>query len=113
MLHGKLIHPHKVVPIAILAIFVLSLLSGCATTRKHWQLVDGSKSDGVVELSFQYGVFEKVEIDNGNHTAARRCRGWGYSGAESFGGEYRECNSYSTDGSCWGYKVTKKYQCLE
>jgi len=91
----------------------LSLLSGCSTT-KILEATGGSKSDGIVELSYQYGSFEKPVVDwnAGLVTATQRCLAWGYKGAEPFGGTVSECQVH-TDYGCNSWFVTVKYQCLD
>lgn len=88
------------------------LAVGACQTAKTWQATGGSRSDGVVRLSYEYGMLEVPVLDDaaGDKLAADRCRTWGYTGAEPFGGQTQQCNSYSS-GSCDSYLVTKEYQC--
>ncbi|WP_324748812.1 YecR family lipoprotein [Sphingomonas sp. LY54] len=94
-----------------IAAFVFLVLVGCATT-KTLQATGGSRSDGVVRLSFEYGAFESPQIDEAQaHSVARdRCKVWGYSDAEAFGGVTKVCNQTGMYG-CTGWMVTKEYQC--
>jgi YecR-like lipoprotein len=64
------------------------LSSGCATV-KTLEATGGSRSDGTVELSYEYGSLEapQVQWEQGLVTARERCAAWGYSDAEAFGGE--------------------------
>ncbi len=98
------------------AIFVAAmavlLVSGCATT-KNWSATGGSRADATVRLSYEYGSFEQP---NANETealnlATARCKTWGYTGAEAFGGITRQCNMPGGMGGCNGWMVTKEYQC--
>jgi hypothetical protein len=95
----------------VLAVFVLAVLVGCATT-KTLQATGGSRSDGVVRLSFEYGAFENPKVDEAQaHEVAReRCKVWGYSDADPFGGVTRICNQTGMYG-CTAWLVTKEYQC--
>ncbi len=83
-----------------------------SSAKKNWVATGGSRADGTVELSYELGAFEvpKVDDDQGLKIAIERCRAWGYSGAEEFGGQTKVCNSGG--GSCTQWLVTKKYQCL-
>lgn len=97
-----------------LVVLVVAALgvSGCATT-KEWTATGGSRSDGVVKLSYQYGLFEapQVSAQQGLELAKSRCAAWGYSGAEAFGGVTRACNNLDSTG-CNSWLVTAEYQCL-
>lgn len=86
-------------------------LSACITP-KTWVATGGSRSDATVELSYQYGGFEKPKVNQaqGAKTAHARCKAWGYSESEAFGGALKTCNSYGQYG-CMGWLVTMKYQC--
>lgn len=87
------------------------MLAGCATP-KEWIPYSGSKSDGVVKLAFEYGGFEKPVIPGGQalRVASERCRAWGYSGTEPFGGVLEECVRWNQYG-CIRYKVLTEFQC--
>jgi hypothetical protein len=88
------------------------LSSGCATV-KTLEATGGSRSDGTVELSFEYGGFEvpQVQYEQGLLTARERCAAWGYSDAEAFGGHKEACQVYGTYG-CLRAFVTVTYQCI-
>ncbi|MGO8854587.1 MAG: YecR family lipoprotein [Steroidobacteraceae bacterium] len=94
-------------------IVVASLaLSACATTETLVP-VGGSRSDGVVKLAYQYGMFQKpvVNYDAAIHTATARCAAWGYSNAEAFGSSESSCVAVNGYGSCIAWRVTVAYQC--
>jgi|SRR2546425_1235827 len=97
-----------------LVVFIAVALSiaSCAT-QKDWIATGGSRADGVLKLSYQYGLFEapQVSAQQGVELAKSRCTAWGYSGAQAFGGVSRVCNNYSTSG-CNSWLVTAEYQCL-
>ena len=88
------------------------LLSSCATT-KNWSATGGSRSDAVVRLSYEYGAFEVPQVNEqeGIDLAASRCKIWGYSGAEAFGGVTQTCNMPDGFGGCSRWLVTKEFQC--
>ncbi len=85
--------------------------AGCAV-QKEWAATGGSRADGVVELSFEYGKFQTPTVDDaqGVTIASATCAEWGYPGAKAFGGQTKVCNQPS-GGGCAGWLVTKKYQC--
>ena len=98
-----------------LILLVTSLIvCGCATP-KEWIPTGGSRSDGVVELSYQYGLFEEPVLDEsqGRAAAADSCGAWGFSDARAFGGAISECQSTNGYGDCNSWLVTKKYQCID
>jgi hypothetical protein len=99
-------------------IFVLSLVSttylgGCAV-QEQWAATGGSRSDGTVQLSYEYGQFQEPEVDDqqGAELAAQRCAVWGYTGSDSFGGVIRRCQAFGGYGNCLNWLVTKNYQCV-
>lgn len=87
-------------------------LSGCATPV-DWVATGGSRSDGVVRLSFTFGEFEipQVNAQQGVDLATQRCKTWGFSGAEAFGGVTQQCSQWGGLGGCARWTVTKEYQC--
>lgn len=88
-------------------------LAGCATP-KQYTAVGGSKADGTVELAFDVGALEDPQPDEnqGLRLAQERCKNWGYTSAEAFGGRKVDCLERSDLGSCNAARVTKQYQCL-
>jgi hypothetical protein len=90
----------------------LAVLAGCATVSQM-QATGGSRSDGIVKLSFEYGMFDKVQLDESSAllTARQRCAVWGYTDADPFGGITRQCQAYSGTLGCTHWFVTKEYQC--
>lgn len=97
----------------LLAACLVAICSGCATT-KDWAATGGSRSDGVVRLSYSQGEFESVTVNEnqGVDLATRRCATWGYTGAEAFGGVTKQCNQMGGFGGCANWTITKEYQCL-
>jgi hypothetical protein len=94
----------------LLAATVIAV-AGCATVSQM-TATGGSRADGIVRLSYEVGMFDKVQIDEMSslNTARRRCGTWGYNDAEAFGGVTRQCQSYGSMG-CMRWFVTKEYQC--
>lgn len=87
-------------------------LTGCVTS-KEWVATGGSRSDGIVRLSYEYGMFEQPQVNEEQAVklATGRCAAWGYTGAEAFGGITRNCSSPTYSG-CNAWIVTKEYQCV-
>jgi hypothetical protein len=81
--------------------------------QKHWAATGGSRSDAVVRLSYEYASYEIPEVSQKEalDLASQRCKSWGYSEAEAFGGEMRTCNQYGGNG-CANWLVTKEFQCI-
>lgn len=100
------------------AVFVCSLagmicFTGCAV-QKQWTATGGSRADGTVDLSYEYGMFQKPRLDEaqGVDLAASSCGGWGYTGAQPFGGTMSRCEAVNGYGNCIRFLVTRKYQCM-
>jgi hypothetical protein len=99
----------------VLAVFTV-LLGACfpiMPQQKHWAATGGSRSDAVVRMSYEYASYEIPDVNpqEALELASQRCRSWGYSEAEAFGGETRQCNQYSGSG-CANWLVTKEFQCI-
>jgi hypothetical protein len=81
-------------------------------SREH---VIGLKPRGPIKKPEQPKAesLQKASIDMAQAKAAasERCRAWGYSDAEPFGGETRQCQAQSQYG-CVRWFVTLTYQCL-
>ncbi len=98
--------------ILVIAATTALLLSGCATT-KNWSATGGSRADATVRLSYEYGTFERPQVNEMEaiNLATSRCKTWGYTGAEAFGGVTRQCNMSDGMGGCNRWFVTKEFQC--
>jgi hypothetical protein len=97
----------------LITVLGLLIVSACAVT-KDWAATGGSRADGVVRLSYEYGEFEQPQAseDQAITIASQRCKTWGYEGAEAFGGVTRQCNQSGGMGGCARWLVTKEYQCI-
>lgn len=93
------------------AILATVALAGCAV-QAQMVPTGGSRADGTVKLSYEYGALQVPKVDGAQGIAAAtsRCKAWGYTGAEAFGGGTRTCAD-SSMGSCNVYRVTVEYQC--
>lgn len=96
--------------VLVAAIAAMSLV-GCAST-KTWSATGGSRADATVRLSYEYGQFEKPQTSETEalNLAISRCKTWGYTGAEAFGGVTQQCSLPSGMG-CARFVVTKEFQC--
>src|SRR6476620_11819929 len=100
--------------LTIVNVALVFILSGC-TTVKVPAATGGSRSDGVVELSYEYGAFEAPDVlwEIANISARERCGAWGYHDARAFGSSKRKCNQYDQFGSCISTVDTIPCQCTD
>jgi hypothetical protein len=86
-------------------------LTACAVD-KQLAATGGSRSDGIVELSYEIGDFQTAKIDwaKADLDAAQRCNAWNYQSAERFDGGRRTCQLIG-DWGCDRWFVTINYQC--
>ncbi|EHT8816943.1 hypothetical protein KYT24_004393 [Salmonella enterica] len=96
---------------AAAAAAIATLLAGCAV-QKQMVATGGSKADGTVTMSYEYGLFEAPKVDSSQAiaAAAQRCKAWGYTTAEPFGGVTKVC-SMQSGGDCMQYTVNQVFQC--
>ena len=89
-----------------------AILSGCATNITP-QATGGSRSDGTVTMSYQFGGFQKPIVDwnTARANASRRCESWGYADAEPFGGASSVCVMSNMYG-CTRHQINMTYQCI-
>ena len=87
-------------------------LSGCAV-QSTMVPTGGSRSDGTVKMSYDFGALQVPKIDpsQGLASAKARCAAWGYTGAEPFGGSTKSCIQGGGFGGCDVFRVTVEYQC--
>lgn len=99
---------------AIIVVAVAASLSACAV-QKVMQATGGSRADGTIDLSYEYGAFEvpKIDLVAALETAKQRCAAWGYRSAEAFGGQKAHCSAPDGFGGCNRTMVTHTYQCLD
>ena len=95
----------------LLVVGAFGVLAACATVSQMTP-TGGSRSDGVVEMSYEYGMFDKVKLDptTAQTQAKARCQTWGYKDAEAFGGVVKQCQAMSGYG-CARWFATMKFQC--
>lgn len=97
--------------VKVLLAIQLGLALACATV-KEWHATGGSRADGVVRLSYEYGGLEipQTSVQQAQQLARSRCPAWGYSDAEPFGGEMKTCRERAL-GDCQSWMVSVDYQC--
>lgn len=96
----------------ILVILLSAVLSGCAVVKVP-VASGGSKSDGIVELSYSYGSIEFPQVDysKADQEALKVCLLWGFKESQAFGGSTEQCHTWDYYGACASATVTIKYQC--
>ncbi len=89
------------------------LISACAVNKTPIP-TGGSRADGIIELSYEVGMFEDPVVDwlSADKSASKRCQAWGYKQAEAFEGLKTECQAYNGYGNCVQTLVTANYQCI-
>jgi hypothetical protein len=97
---------------AILMLVASLALVSCATVKIP-VATGGSRAGGTIDLSFEFGLFEKPEVDweTAGQTAKSKCAAWGYKDAQAFGGANTQCVVHNSDGNCLRTRVTMTYQC--
>jgi hypothetical protein len=106
-----------------LLIALSTMIFACTTTENmDWTAVGGSKADGTVVLGIdvppKIGVSETIvqwDAAKANSEADRRCRNWGYAGAEAFNGKLPVqviCHPQGMS-PCWSKTYRINYQCLD
>jgi hypothetical protein len=96
----------------ILIFASLASLAACAVEKTPVP-TGGSKSDGLVELSYQVGALEVPTVNwaAAQKSATKRCNSWGYRQADPFEGVKQQCVSSDIYGGCNMMTVTRVYQC--
>ncbi|MGE0151498.1 MAG: YecR family lipoprotein [Reyranellaceae bacterium] len=94
------------------AMVAAAMLAGC-TVQKELVPMGGSRADGTVVLAYEIGAYATAQVDYAaGHEAARRtCAGWGYAGAEPFGGSTERCVAVNGYGQCLRWRISVPYQC--
>ena len=98
----------------LLPFISIIFFSSCHIT-KDLDVVGGSKSDAIVEMTYEYHLFQKVIIsswEESQEKANNTCRAWGYTSAKRFETPKKDCIGWGRDG-CYKWRVTWQYQCLE
>jgi len=89
-------------------------LAGCSTIKVP-AVSGGSKSDGIVNASYNYATFESpvVDLSKTMQSAKVACSNWGYSNAVKLSGESKQCVNYDYQYGCTLTRVDTKYQCID
>src|SRR5215469_4366612 len=95
------------------AVLAALLLVGACATNVDMVPTNGSRADGTIDMSFQYGIFQKpiVDTDKAMAQAQETCHGWGYTGARPFGGSNQTCLVRNGYGNCLRVQVDVRFQC--
>ena len=75
--------------------------------------IGGSKGDGTVILGVNVDEFDRMNWDGAQAKATKRCKAWGYSGAEPFEGFRERCITPGGWSGCAEKEVSRTYQCLD
>lgn len=99
--------------VSSLTVLLFIFLFWASTVQKDLLITNGSRSDGTLTLSYEYGAFEVPEVnwENAKLKAIDKCKSWGYAGAEFFEAGESHCLSYNMYGSCTRWRVIYKCQC--
>ena len=94
--------------VSLMALF----LSGCTVTVVP-VATGGSRSDGIVKMSYQFSPITIPQVDQAAaiRNAAQYCKNWGYDTAEPFDAGLTSCSQPSASG-CDMYLTTIEYQCI-
>jgi hypothetical protein len=106
-----------------LLLLMAAVLFACTqAANMEWTSVGGSKADGVVVLGIEVppkmGVSETIvswDSSQANAEAERRCKNWGYAGAESFGEKLpvqMVCHPQGMS-PCWSKTYRINFQCVD
>lgn len=81
------------------------------STPKQWEAIGGSKSDAVIELSYEYNINENSKINEASayKEAKYRCENWGYKVGAPFNST-KTCLMYYNM-NCMQWEVKEKFQC--
>ena len=101
---------------ALLPLLCLGLLAACGAAPGPMvtpRPSEGSRADGIATMSSTTSIYNAVGPDwrAGQAGAAKRCRSWGYDGAQSFAGWQEACRHYDFHGRCVFTEVTRFYAC--
>lgn len=96
---------------AAVATLALGVLSGCANTEITPGSIGGSKADAIIIMGATHRAWTNLDWHEANEEAERRCKAWGYYGAEPFDVVNSKCESKSAFG-CSGYTSVREFQCL-
>ena len=98
---------------ALLALIAAITITGCAT-KKDFYAMGGSRADGTVDMAYDFRQFESPVVNpaQAQSIAKSKCRVWGYSDAEAFGGVTQNCHQRDGFGTCVAGQVVHTYQCI-
>ena len=96
-------------------VLVLLLLVACSPRAEGVRPVAAGEDrrEGIVTMASTGTIWNPVDADwrVAQAAADRRCRAWGYDGAESYAGWQDACRVYDLHGRCVRNRVTRFYPC--
>lgn len=96
-------------------LLLLPLFAACAAPPEGVRPVAAgdSRADGIVTMASSGTIWNPVDPDwrVAQAAAERKCRRWGYDGAESYAGWQESCRAYDRHGRCVRTRVTRFYPC--
>lgn len=97
----------------IILVMGLLVVAGCAV-KKPYYATGGSRADGTVDMAYDIALMEQAVVDDNQaqQIANQKCKVWGYSESEPFGGKVENCYSRNGYGDCLRGQMVVKYQCL-
>ena len=77
------------------------------------QATGGNLAQGSVEMSYTKSPLIRLRVDwmAAQQSAVNRCNGWGFSGAQAYANDRKECVSTDANGNCRVEQITRVYQC--
>jgi len=77
------------------------------------QATGGNLAQGSVEMSYTKSPHLRPRVDwmAAQQSAVNRCSGWGFTGAQAYANDRKECVSRDTNGSCRVERIVRVYQC--
>ncbi len=92
-------------------------IAGCVPIQEPAAIVPqatgGNLAQGSVEMSYTKSPHLRPRVDwmAAQQSAVNRCNGWGFSGAQAYANDRKECVSQDTNGSCRLERIVRVYQC--
>lgn len=96
-------------------LFCLCVFATSCKTIVYMDTTGGSKSGGVVELSYNTSWIDipEVQWEDAQRKAVNTCKDWGYRSAKRFGAGIKDCTGYDEQLGCTDWRIIYKYQCLD
>lgn len=90
-------------------VIAVMAISGCTMRKASPYAISGSRADGNVLMGYDAGLFITPPSTHSMRSIAhQKCKAWGYSNAQAFGGQRKNCK----DRECYNYQAEVSFQCL-